>query len=71
MQAYRVETMVTESNTLILKSLPFRVGEMVEVIILAKETTMPIPNLYPLRGLPVFYADPTEPVAQNDWEILQ
>ena len=51
MQAYRVETMVTESNTLILKSLPFRVGEMVEVIILAKETTMPIPNLYPLRGL--------------------
>ena len=28
-------------------------------------------KLYPLRGLPFTYIDPTEPVAVEDWEILQ
>lgn len=26
---------------------------------------------YPLRGLPFTYIDPTEPVAVEDWEVLQ
>jgi hypothetical protein len=26
---------------------------------------------YPLRGLPIRYDDPTEPVAEDDWEVLQ
>lgn len=28
-------------------------------------------NLYPLRGHPFSYIDPTEPVAVDDWEALQ
>ncbi len=28
-------------------------------------------NRYPLRGRPFTYIDPTEPVAVDDWEILQ
>ena len=28
-------------------------------------------NLYPLRGKVVRYDDPTEPVALEDWEVLQ
>ena len=27
-------------------------------------------TLYPLRGTPFTYIDPTEPVAVEDWEIL-
>ena len=27
-------------------------------------------NLYPLRGLPIQYLDPTEPVALEDWDAL-
>ena len=30
----------------------------------------PATNPYPLRGLPIQYIDPTEPVALEDWEIL-
>jgi len=26
---------------------------------------------YPLRGTPVYYEDPTEPVAEADWETLK
>ena len=26
---------------------------------------------YPLRGTPVYYQDPTEPVAESEWETLQ
>ena len=25
---------------------------------------------YPLRGLPVEYIDPMEPVAMSDWEVI-
>ena len=28
-------------------------------------------KLYPLRGIAFTYIDPTEPVAVEDWEILQ
>ena len=28
-------------------------------------------NRYPLRGRPFTYIDPTEPVAVDDWEVLQ
>lgn len=69
MQAYRLETTLMQNNTLILNSLPFRSGDVVEVIILSKEPT-PIQNAYPLRGLPITYLAPFEPVAQNDWEVL-
>lgn len=70
MQAYRLETKLTQNSILVLKSLPFREGEVVEVIILVK-TPPPARNRYPLRGLPVTYIDPTEPIAQSDWEIMR
>ena len=71
MQAYRLETKLTENSTLILQSLPFRAGETVEVIILVKTPPSRVRNRYPLRGLPVTYINPTEPVAQADWGAIQ
>jgi hypothetical protein len=69
MQAYRLETTLMQNNTLILDRLPFRSGDVVEVIVLSKEPK-PIQNAYPLRGLPITYITPFEPVAQSDWEVL-
>lgn len=69
MQAYRLETTLTQNSTLVLYSLPFKAGEAVEVIILAKPTVASARQRYPLRGLPVTYINPTEPVAQADWEL--
>ena len=71
MQAYRTETTLTQDGELRLAQLPFRAGARVEVIVLAQEGQEETPNQYPLRGTPYRYDDPFEPVAKDDWEMLQ
>jgi len=71
MQAYRVETTLQQDGTLTLSNLPLRAGETVEVIILVQPPDAVDRQRYPLRGVPVRYVDPTEPVAQADWEAVQ
>lgn len=66
MQAHRVKATVDQDGTLTLRDLPFHAGETVEVIILAQPS--PPARRYPLRGTPVRYDRPTEPVAEEDWE---
>ncbi|MGK5090946.1 hypothetical protein WDW89_02890 [Deltaproteobacteria bacterium TL4] len=71
MQAYRVETILTQDRKLTLENLPFHSGESIEVIILSQSSSSITANRYPLRGKPVHYTDPTEPVAVEAWEVLQ
>ena len=37
---------------------------------LTKHKTTKVNANYPLRGLPIQYIDPTEPVALSDWDVL-
>jgi hypothetical protein len=75
MNAYKVEMILSEDGALMLKDLPFHVGDAVEVIILERSPSvsaekLPSPvekaedqtelNLYPLRGTVLFYEDPFE-----------
>jgi hypothetical protein len=79
MNAHKIEVVLAEDGTLILRGLPFHAGDAVEVIILEAKTPQhdvesqasPEANLYPLRGKVVRYDDPTSPVALEDWEVLQ
>jgi hypothetical protein len=71
MQAYRVETTVQQDGTLTLSNLPLHAGETVEVIILVQPPFTMDRQRYPLRGVPVHYVDPTEPVAQEDWDAAK
>lgn len=80
MNAHRIETTLTENGTLTLRDLPFQEGDAVEVIILKRRilrqdevpTSHSDSNPYPLCGKqPYYYDDPTEPVALEDWEVLQ
>ncbi|MBL1203521.1 MAG: hypothetical protein FWK04_31745 [Nostoc sp. GBBB01] len=79
MEAHKIEAVLTEDGTLMLRGLPFHAGDAVEVIILSAKTpqnkgvapSQPETNLYPLRGQVIRYDDPTEPVALSDWEVLQ
>ena len=68
--AHRTETVIGENGELILDGLPFRAGETVEVIILptAKAVGEVKAEAYPLRGLPIHYEKPFEPVAEEDWD---
>jgi hypothetical protein len=70
-RAHRIETTLQQDGTLTLEHLPFRAGQSVEVIILPQPNGPQAGNLYPLRGTPIRYERPTEPVAQEEWEALQ
>jgi hypothetical protein len=71
MRAYRIEKTLAEDGALELRALPFRAGEIVEVIILSREDKVCEAQEFPLKGKVLRYDKPTEPVAQDDWEVLQ
>ncbi|AFZ24251.1 hypothetical protein Cylst_2007 [Cylindrospermum stagnale PCC 7417] len=80
MNAHKIELVLTEDGTLTLQGLPFHAGDAVEVIILeAKISDNQVAlkpqsetNPYPLHDTqPYRYENPTEPVALEDWEVLQ
>lgn len=68
MQAHRAETTLSEDGMITLHDLPFRRGELVEVIVLASSPPAAPGSRYPLRGTPVTLLAPTDPVAEADWE---
>ena len=67
---HRQETRLEPDGTLTLIDLPFQAGQAVEVIVLPLEQSARTDNPYPLRGIPIPYERPTEPVAEHDWEAL-
>lgn len=71
MQAYRIETTLQQDGTVTLHHLPFQAGDPIEIIVLARSHQVKPFNRYPLRGTTVQYIDPTEPVAESDWEAVQ
>jgi hypothetical protein len=70
MRAYQIEKIVSQDRDLELRALPFRAGEMVEVIILSREDRAGAAHYFPLQGKVLRYEKPTESVAQADWEVL-
>ena len=71
MNAHRVETVISQDRRVTLEDLPFQVGELVEVIILQCASKRSEKDQYPLRGTPITYINPTEPVAKEDWSVLR
>lgn len=70
MYVYRIETSVGKDSSLTLERLPFKPGKEIEVIIIERNNRLQNKS-YSLRGKPIRYDNPTEPVAQNDWEVIQ
>ena len=70
MEAYQVEKRMAANGVLRLSTLPFREGELVEVIVLGKKGEMRRSTSSSLRGKVIKYINPTEPVAKDDWEVL-
>lgn len=70
MERHRIETTLKHDGILTIEGLPFHAGETVEVIILPSGTPRER-SAYPLRGTPVKYTDPFEPVAAGDWEAAK
>jgi hypothetical protein len=70
MDAIRIETTVDEHGEVHLTKLPFAAGEAVEVTLVAKPSRQP-GSQFPLRGVPITYDRPTDPVAEDDWDAVQ
>ncbi|HIP70939.1 MAG TPA: hypothetical protein EYH05_06040 [Anaerolineae bacterium] len=71
MQAYTYKLTIEKKGTLTLKDLPMDAGEKVEVIVIPRPNRQPDKKRYPFWGKPINYLNPTEPVAEADWEVLQ
>ncbi len=71
MQIYACELTIGKKGTLTLKNLPFSVGEKIEVIIIPRPSRQLNEKRYPFWGKPIIYRNPTDPIAEEDWEILQ
>jgi len=68
--AHRIEVVLNEDGKLSLDNLPFRAGQAVEVIVLPSVRPA-VSTGHPLGGMVLRYDDPTAPVADSDWEVLQ
>lgn len=71
MQAYSIETTVNPDGTVLLNTLPFLAGETVQVIILPSKPLQKQPAHRSLKGSVLAYNRPFDPVAEDDWAILQ
>ena len=69
--AHRVETTLQQDGTLTLDRLPFQAGRSVEVIILPVAKNPKVADPYPLRGIPIHYDRPCDPVAEEDWDAMR
>ena len=69
--AHRVEAILTEDGRLVLDELPFRAGQAVEVIVLPASVASRTPVRHSMHGMVVRFDDPTAPVADQDWGVLQ
>jgi hypothetical protein len=67
--AHRIETVISENGKLLLDQLPFRAGQVVEVIILP--ATRPTLASQALKGTVLRYDRPSDPVAETDWGALR
>ncbi len=66
---YELEAIMDEDGSLYIQNLPFRKGDKVSVRIFLLSGKSE-DKKYPLRGKPIRYPKPFEPVAENDWDVL-
>lgn len=70
MPVYAYELTMEKKGTLTLRNLPFNVGEKIEVIIIPRSNRQFDEKRYPFWGKPITYLNPTDPIAETDWEML-
>ena len=71
MSTYRVDMMVMKDGTINLDNVPFHAGDSVEIIIIPRSHHVNENDIQPLQGKLNYYNRPTDPVAEDDWDVLQ
>jgi hypothetical protein len=68
MEPFHVETTVQSDRSVTVVDLPYSAGLPVDVIVVPHPTVASGFGAESLRGLPLTYINPTEPVDAGDWE---
>ena len=68
MEPFHAETTVRSDRSVTVADLPYAAGQPVEVIVVPHPASSATSPSESLRGLPLTYVDPTEPVGAEDWE---
>jgi hypothetical protein len=71
MKVYAYEHTMKKNGALSIKNLPFNVGEKIEVIIIPRSKFKSDKKKYPFWGKPITYLNPTDPVAETDWDVYK
>ncbi len=71
MQAYAYELTMGKNGVLTLENLPLNAGEKIEVIIIPRSEPRQDKEHHPFWGKPITYLKPTDPVAEEDWEVYK
>ena len=71
MQAYWQDAAVGAEGDLRLEGLPFAPGEPVEVLVISKTPGPAAAGSRSLRDSVLDFREPLEPVAGEDWDVLQ
>jgi hypothetical protein len=71
MKVYAYEHTMKKNGALSIKNLPFNVGEKIEVIIIPRSKSKAGKKPYSFWGKPIKYINPTDPVAEADWEVYK
>ena len=67
---HRIQTKVGPDRIIVLDNLPFREGDIVEIVVIPHHSVEQGKRGYLLRGRPVFYENPLSAVADDDWDAL-
>jgi len=71
MQAIEVEAEIAENGSIHLpECYKAYFGKHAKLIILLSEVKTEEKLCYPLHGLPLHYAEATQPVAVDDWDVI-
>jgi hypothetical protein len=71
METIHVRAVIQPDGSLHLDGLPFSPGEEVEVTLQSKAQAKESSPRLSLKGTVLKYIDPTEPVAEDDWDALR
>jgi hypothetical protein len=71
MKVYAYEHTIGQNGVLTLTDLPFNAGEEIEVIIIPRAKLKTDKKRYPFWGKPITYLNPTDPIAEADWEVYK
>lgn len=71
MKTVRIQTTIDKNGEVRLVKLPFPKGAHVEVIVLPRGAHTAASERFPLRGIPIEYDRPTDPMSEEEWSALR